>query len=102
MHRHTTLECGAGCVLGVRPYPAHPNNPHHPNLSCCWAILAPAHCLQVWNVNATTGVVGVFNLQGSSWDRSRRRFQIHNSAPPELSSEWQAGGVLGNGGHVRS
>jgi hypothetical protein len=40
--------------------------------------------LKVWNMNATTGVVGVFNLQGSSWDRSRRRFFIHNSAPPEL------------------
>ncbi len=25
--------------------------------------------------------------QGSSWDRSRRRFFIHNSAPPELEGE---------------
>eukprot|EP00887_Chlorella_sp_A99_P005608 scaffold1.g5608.t1 len=42
--------------------------------------------LKVWNMNACTGVVGVFNLQGSSWDRSRRRFHIHNSAPPELTA----------------
>jgi len=40
--------------------------------------------LKIWNVNTTTGVVGVFNLQGSSWDRSRRRFNFHNSAPPRL------------------
>ena len=37
-------------------------------------------------MNACTGVVGVFNLQGSSWDRSRRRFHIHNSTPPELAT----------------
>ncbi|KAL4431159.1 hypothetical protein ABPG75_006415 [Micractinium tetrahymenae] len=45
-----------------------------------------ASLLKIWNVNATTGVVGVFNLQGASWDRSRRRFHVHNSAPPELST----------------
>ena len=27
------------------------------------------------------------SVQGSSWDRSRRRFYIHNSAPPELEGE---------------
>ncbi len=43
---------------------------------------------QIWNCNATTGVVGVFNLQGASWDRSRRRFHIHSATLPELSSEW--------------
>ena len=42
--------------------------------------------LKIWNVNTTTGVVGVFNLQGSSWDRSRRRFNFHNTAPPKLST----------------
>lgn len=42
--------------------------------------------LKIWNLNAVTGVVGVFNLQGSSWDRTRRRFHIHNTAPPELTT----------------
>jgi hypothetical protein len=42
--------------------------------------------LKIWNVNTTTGVVGVFNLQGSSWDRSRRRFNFHNTAPPRLTT----------------
>lgn len=41
--------------------------------------------MKVWNCNASTGVVGVFNLQGSSWDRTSRRFAIHEAAPPELS-----------------
>ena len=40
--------------------------------------------LQIWNMNSCTGVVGLFNLQGSSWDRSRRRFHIHDASPPEL------------------
>jgi Raffinose synthase or seed imbibition protein Sip1 len=42
--------------------------------------------LKIWNVNNTTGVVGVFNLQGSSWDRSRRRFNFHNTSPPKLTT----------------
>ncbi|KAL4423584.1 hypothetical protein ABPG77_004624 [Micractinium sp. CCAP 211/92] len=42
--------------------------------------------LKIWNCNATTGVVGVFNLQGASWDRSRRRFHIHSATLPELST----------------
>lgn len=72
-------------------------------VGCCWSCLlghvltlltydgsmpsAPPPPPQIWNINATTGVVGVFNLQGASWDRSRRRFHIHASTPPELSSE---------------
>jgi hypothetical protein len=42
--------------------------------------------LKIWNANNTTGVVGVFNLQGSSWDRSRRRFNFHNTSPPKLAT----------------
>lgn len=38
----------------------------------------------MWNLNPACGVVGVFNLQGASWDRSRRRFHIHDAAPAEL------------------
>ena len=45
-------------------------------------------------MNSATGVVGVFNLQGASWDRSRRRFHIHDASPPELTGGW-AGGRVG-------
>lgn len=43
--------------------------------------------LQVWNANSVTGVVGVFHLQGSSWDRVRRKFHVHDKAPRRLSTE---------------
>ncbi|KAG1653556.1 hypothetical protein FOA52_004063 [Chlamydomonas sp. UWO 241] len=41
--------------------------------------------LKVWNRNAHTGVVGVFHLQGSSWDRTRRKFFVHDAEPDLLS-----------------
>ncbi|CAL8470414.1 g9956 [Coccomyxa elongata] len=43
--------------------------------------------LKVWNANACNAVVGAFNLQGSSWDRSRRQYRIHLSKPPTLHTE---------------
>ncbi|KXZ42609.1 hypothetical protein GPECTOR_130g570 [Gonium pectorale] len=43
--------------------------------------------LKVWNANPVTGVVGVFHLQGSSWDRVRRKFHVHDKAPRPLSAE---------------
>ena len=49
--------------------------------------LTQAHTLQVWNVNACGGIVGVFHLQGSSWDRNKRQFQIHDKSPQELQSK---------------
>lgn len=30
-------------------------------------------------------MVGIFNIQGSSWSRTRRQFIIHDQAPPTLS-----------------
>ena len=42
-------------------------------------------------MNAYNGVVGVFNLQGSAWDRMRRKFFVHDAQPPPLST--QASGV---------
>lgn len=41
---------------------------------------------QVWNVNAHNGIVAVFNLQGSSWDRARRQYVVHDANPPSLSA----------------
>uniref|UniRef100_A0A7S1SIE2 Alpha-galactosidase n=1 Tax=Tetraselmis chuii TaxID=63592 RepID=A0A7S1SIE2_9CHLO len=40
--------------------------------------------LKVWNVNHVSALVGVFNVQGASWDRSLRRFHIHDDAPSAL------------------
>lgn len=43
--------------------------------------------MQVWNENELAGVVGAFHIQGSHWDRIRRRFTT-GSAPN--SSLWAA------------
>lgn len=42
--------------------------------------------VQIWNVNRYNGMVGVFNLQGSSWSRTRRQFVIHDATPPSLTT----------------
>ncbi|KAK3257512.1 hypothetical protein CYMTET_33404, partial [Cymbomonas tetramitiformis] len=43
--------------------------------------------LKVWNVNRCNGVVAVFHLQGSSWDRDQRKFVQHDVDPDQLSTE---------------
>ena len=42
--------------------------------------------LKIWNINPMTGVVGVFNVQGSSWNRAFRRFAFHSSNVPRLTT----------------
>ena len=42
--------------------------------------------VQVWNMNPVNGVVGVFNVQGSSWSRKRRAFHTHDPTPPLLQT----------------
>jgi raffinose synthase len=42
--------------------------------------------LKVWNRNPVTGVVGVFNVQGSTFSRTRRNFHCHDDSPPTLSA----------------
>lgn len=37
-------------------------------------------------MNPVNGVVGVFNIQGSSWSRKKRQFHIHNPDPPTLQT----------------
>eukprot|EP00898_Chlorokybus_atmophyticus_P002977 jgi/Chlat1/3680/Chrsp24S00277 len=41
--------------------------------------------LKVWNHNRTSGVLAAFNVQGASWDRSKRAFSTHDSAPATLN-----------------
>ena len=49
--------------------------------------------LKVWSVNAHTGVLAVFHLQGSSWDRQRRRFTQAAAPPPPLTAHAAAADV---------
>lgn len=41
---------------------------------------------KVWNTNRVVGVVGVFNLQGSCWDRQARKFVTFSKSGPALST----------------
>lgn len=64
------------------------------SISLCLPACLPAQILlQVWNANAVVGIVGIFNLQGSAWDRDRRKFHIHDAQPPSLSVRVQPGDV---------
>jgi len=42
--------------------------------------------LKIWSKNHISGIVGVFNLQGASWDRRLRQFKTHNAKPPTLQA----------------
>eukprot|EP00193_Tetraselmis_chui_P000478 CAMPEP_0177763786 /NCGR_PEP_ID=MMETSP0491_2-20121128/7051_1 /TAXON_ID=63592 /ORGANISM="Tetraselmis chuii, Strain PLY429" /LENGTH=1004 /DNA_ID=CAMNT_0019279905 /DNA_START=153 /DNA_END=3167 /DNA_ORIENTATION=- len=53
--------------------------------------------LKVWNRNNCSGVVGVFNVQGSSWDRTRRKYFTHDESPPTLSTAVRVRDVDGYG-----
>lgn len=44
-------------------------------------------CLsQVWNMNQVNGLLFAANVQGASWDRSRRCLVTHDAAPPPLQA----------------
>jgi raffinose synthase len=49
--------------------------------------------LKVWNMNAVTGVVGVFNVQGSAFSRPHRAFRTHDGAPKALTARVAPGDV---------
>ncbi|GLI71623.1 hypothetical protein VaNZ11_016892 [Volvox africanus] len=65
------------------------SQPGRPTRDCLFAdVLRDGKTLlKVWNTNPVTGVVGVFHLQGSSWDRVRRKFHVHDKAPKGLTTE---------------
>jgi hypothetical protein len=42
---------------------------------------------QVWNMNSVNGVLGIFNLQGYSWDRKLRGFKEPEKPPPEVVAD---------------
>lgn len=43
--------------------------------------------LKVWNMNSVNGVLGLFNLQGFSWDRKLRQFKEPDKAIPDVVAE---------------
>ena len=63
--------------------------PGRPTADCLFADVSRdgATALKVWTMNAVNGVVGVFNVQGSAFDRRRRAFYTHDAAPGALGAE---------------
>jgi hypothetical protein len=43
--------------------------------------------MKIWSLNKVGAVAGVFNVQGSSWDRKLRKYVQHNSLPPTVTAE---------------
>lgn len=43
--------------------------------------------LKVWNLNKVGAVVGLFNVQGSRWDKMQRRYVQHTLTPPAVVTE---------------
>jgi raffinose synthase len=63
--------------------------PGRPTADCLFADVSRdgATALKVWTMNAVSGCVGVFNVQGGSFDRRRRAFYTHDAAPGALGAE---------------
>jgi hypothetical protein len=51
--------------------------------------------LQVWNRNLHGGVIGAFNLQGASWDRTVRNFRVPEEPPGAVTARLKPADVEG-------
>ena len=62
--------------------------PARPTLDCLFNDVTSdcTSALKLWTRNAFSGLVAVFNVQGSSWNRDKRKFFVHNAAPPPVST----------------
>jgi len=61
--------------------------PGRPTRDCLFADVCQdgVTALKVWNRNAVGGVLGLFNIQGASWDRAVRQFRQAHSFPTVLA-----------------
>ncbi len=62
--------------------------PGRPTVDCLFENVSHNNstALKIWNVNEVNGVVGVFNVQGSSFSRRYRSFRTHDTNPPTLKA----------------
>ncbi|KAL4457682.1 hypothetical protein ABPG75_012547 [Micractinium tetrahymenae] len=62
--------------------------PGRPTADCLFADVSRdgTTALKVWNANAFNAIVACFNIQGSAFERSLRRFSTHDSSPPALAA----------------
>jgi len=62
--------------------------PGRPTADCLFENVShdSSTALKIWNMNSVNGVVGVFNVQGSSYSRQYRSFRTLDSSPPTLTA----------------
>jgi raffinose synthase len=61
-----------------------PNLPSRPTADCLFndVMSDGVTALKVWSLNDVSAVVGMFNVQGSHWDRTQRRYVHDQNYPP--------------------
>ena len=61
-----------------------PNLPSRPTADCLFndVMSDGVTALKVWSLNDVSAVVGLFNVQGSHWDRIQRRYVHDQNYPP--------------------
>jgi len=62
--------------------------PCKPTIDCLFADITSdgKTALKLWTLNSFSAIIGVFHLQGSSWDREKRKFFIHDTSPRSISA----------------
>jgi len=60
--------------------------PGRPTLDCLFKDISrdKMTVLKIFNLNAVTGMIGAFNVQGASWNIKRRNYYAHDTNPPAL------------------
>ena len=75
--------------------------PAKPTLDCLFSDVTSdgSSALKLWTRNAFSGLVAVFNVQGSSWNRDARKFFVHDSAPKPVTTVVGSADVPNFSGH---
>jgi hypothetical protein len=76
-----------------------PKLPARPTLDCLFSdVMSDGKtALKVWSLNDVGAVIGMFNVQGSRWDRIQRRYVQDQSYPPRpVQTQLRARDVCGD------
>jgi raffinose synthase len=71
--------------------------PGRPTLDCLFKDISRDQktVLKIFNLNAMTGMIGAFNVQGASWNIKRRNYVSHDANPPALVAKIKPADVHG-------
>ncbi|KAG7669440.1 hypothetical protein Ndes2526B_g05771 [Nannochloris sp. 'desiccata'] len=73
--------------------------PGRPTLDCLFKDISRDQktVLKLFNLNAVTGMIAAFNVQGASWNIKRRNYFAHDTNPPALVAKIKPADVHGLG-----